>query len=146
MTIRHPTSQRGIVAVEFALVSIMLFTLLIGIMEMGRMLFYWNSATEATRLGARVAVVCDVNDAGIRNKMTAMFPAIAAADIRVAYLPDACDATNCTHVTVSIAQNGPLQTAIPFVPLQLTMPSSSTTLPRESLRSSIAGAVNPACG
>lgn len=146
MKICHRTTQRGIVAVEFALVSIILFTLLIGIMEMGRMLFYWNSATEATRLGARVAVVCDVNDAGIKSRMTAIFPAIDAADIRVAYLPDACDATSCTHVTVSIAQAAPLHTSIPFVPLLLMMPSSSTTLPRESMHSSIAGAVNPACG
>lgn len=138
--------QRGIVTVEFALVSIILFTLLIGIMEMGRMLFYWNSAAEATRLGARVAVVCGVNDASIKNKMMAIFPAIAAADIQVAYWPGACDATSCTHVTVSIAQAAPLPTSIPFVPLQLMMPSSSTTLPRESMRSSIAGAVNPACG
>lgn len=146
MKIRHLTNQRGIVAVEFALVSIILFMLLIGIMEMGRMLFYWNSATEATRLGARVAVVCAPGAAAIKDRMTALFPAIATADIQVAYLPDACDASSCTHVTVSILQTAPLQISIPFVPLQLMMPSSSTTLPRESMRSSIAGFANPVCG
>ena len=53
-------------AVEFALVAALFFTLLIGIMEMGRVLFYWNSAAEATRLGARLAVVCDLNDTTIK--------------------------------------------------------------------------------
>lgn len=40
--------QRGVAAVEFALVAGIFFSLLIGIMEMGRVLFYWNTATEAT--------------------------------------------------------------------------------------------------
>jgi len=51
-------SQRGAAAVEFALVAIVFFMLLIGIVEMGRVLFTWNAAAEATRYGARVAVVC----------------------------------------------------------------------------------------
>src|SRR3954452_7753274 len=65
----HPTRhasrhhQAGVAAIEFALVASLFFTVLLGIMEMGRVLFYWNSAAEATRLGARIAVVCDLNDA-----------------------------------------------------------------------------------
>ena len=48
-------NQQGMVAVEFALIAIILFSFLFGAMEMSRALFYWNTATEATRLGARLA-------------------------------------------------------------------------------------------
>ena len=39
-------------------------------LEMGRMLWIWNAAVEATRLGARMAVVCDIGDADIKTRMT----------------------------------------------------------------------------
>ncbi len=65
-------NQRGVAAVEFALIASILFTVLIGAMEMSRVLFYWNTATEATRLGARLAVVCNQDAAAIKTKMQAM--------------------------------------------------------------------------
>ena len=146
---RHPIprqGQSGLVIVEFALLmTFILLPLLFGIMEMGRLLFYWNTATEATRLGARIAVVCDVNEAVIKDKMTALFPVIAAADIRIDYRPDACNASNCEQVTVRIEQAGQIETLIPFVPLALKLPPFSTTLRRESMHSSIAGSPNPVC-
>ena len=51
--------QNGATVIEFALVAVVFFTVLLGIMDFGRLLFTWNSAVEATRLGARVSVVCD---------------------------------------------------------------------------------------
>ena len=57
-------AQRGSTIVEFALIASILIMLLIGIFEFGRVMFYWNTASEAIRLGARTAVVCDVNAAG----------------------------------------------------------------------------------
>ena len=65
-----PFKQRGVAAVEFALIASIFFTLVFGVMEMGRMLFYMNTAAEATRLGARVAVVCDVKAAVIKTAST----------------------------------------------------------------------------
>jgi Flp pilus assembly protein TadG len=59
--------QRGAAAVEFALVASLLFTLLFGIMEMGRVLFYWNTATEAPDW-ARLAVVCVKDAAAIKSE------------------------------------------------------------------------------
>ena len=41
-------NQRGVAAVEFALIASILFTALIGAMEMSRVLFYWNTAAEAS--------------------------------------------------------------------------------------------------
>lgn len=137
--------QRGVAAVEFALVAALFFTLLIGIMEMGRVLFYWNSAAEATRLGARIAVVCDLDDANIKTRMQTMLSILPANNIKIDYQPSGCDVNTCDSVTVSILPSVPIATFIPYVPLSLTLPPFSTTLPRESMISTIGGQTNPVC-
>jgi Flp pilus assembly protein TadG len=134
------SEQRGIAVVEFALIVSLVFILLFGMMEMGRLLFYWNTAGEATRLGARLAVVCDKNAAAIKARMGSMLNLLAPAKIDVSYSPDGCDIDTCRMVTVSIT-GLTVSTFIPFIPLSVTMPPFSTSLPRESLDSS-----NPDCG
>jgi Flp pilus assembly protein TadG len=131
--------QRGVAAVEFALIASLVFILLFGIMEMGRVLFYWNTAAETTRLGARLAVVCNKDAAAIKARMQSMLNLLSPANIDIAYAPASCDINTCRLVTVSIT-GLTVSTFIPFVPLSLTMPSFSTTLPRESLDSA-----NPDC-
>lgn len=137
--------QRGVAAVEFALVAALFFTLLIGIMEMGRILFYWNSAAEATRLGARIAVVCDLNDADIKARMQAILSILPTANIDIGYEPTGCNVNTCQSVTVSILAGVSVATFIPYVPLALTLPPFSTTLPRESMLSTLGGLANPMC-
>jgi Flp pilus assembly protein TadG len=96
--------QRGAAAVELALVAAIFLMLLIGIMETGRVLFYWNTAAEATRLGARLAVVCDIADAGaVKDAMGEFFPLFSPGAIDIAYTPAGCTVETCTEVTVSIA-------------------------------------------
>lgn len=141
-----PGRQHGVAAVEFALVAAAFFTILIGVLEMGRLLFYWNTAVEATRLGARLAVVCDMNDESIRSRMRQLFPLIAdnEANIRISYFPSLCTPDNCQEVTVALG-GIPVRTFIPFVPLSLSLPSFATTLTRESMRSSFDSVSNPVC-
>jgi len=132
-------NQQGMVAVEFALIAIILFSFLFGAMEMSRALFYWNTATEATRLGARLAVVCDQDASAIKTKMQAMLGVLETDQISVTYSPGGCDSNSCRSVTVSI--NGfNFTTLVPVLPLNIPMPSFSTTLPRESMDSA-----NPDC-
>jgi Flp pilus assembly protein TadG len=140
---RRRGSQRGATAVELAIVAALLCMLLIGIMEMSRMLFYWNSAAEATRLGARMAVVCDLGDAEIKSRMRQMLSVLPAAKIDVTYEPVGCTIETCKSVTVSIGTGVSVPTVIPFVPLSLSLPAFSTSLPRESMDS--AGGTNPVC-
>lgn len=143
---RPCSRQAGATAVEFALVASIFFMLLIGIAEFSRVLFYWNTAGEATRLGARIAVVCDTTDTAIKTKMTKLMPLLQATNIQVAYEPSGCDAdpdsarNSCRSVTVSVA-NLSVKTFIPVVPIEVSMPSFSTTLPRESLDSSTSGPI-----
>lgn len=141
---RVPRGQLGAAAIEFALIASIFFTLLIGIVELGRVLFLMNAAAEATRLGARVAVVCDVGSPAVRDRMRDMLGVLEDEDITVTYLPNdsgACTRSTCESVTVSI--NRQIRTFIPFVPLIIDLPSFSTSLPRESLNSF--GATNPVC-
>lgn len=131
---RGQRGQRGAAAVEFALIASLLFTLLFGVVEMGRVLFYWNTATEATRLGARLAAVCNKDAASIKSRMSNMLSILTPGNINVTYTPDGCDINSCRSVTVGITGIN-VSTFIPFVPLNLSMPSFSTTVPRESMDS-----------
>ncbi|MES2181246.1 MAG: TadE/TadG family type IV pilus assembly protein [Pseudomonadota bacterium] len=127
-------------SVEFALIASLFFAVLFGIVEVGRVLYYLNAATEATRLGARVAVVCDMNASAIKTRMQGMLPILTNASINVAYLPSGCNQTTCETVTVSIIPGSlTVNTFIPFLPFSVTMPDFSSTLPRESLSSTAYG-------
>lgn len=136
--------QQGASTVEFALVVAFggFLVLLIGIFELGRILYTFNTASEATRLGARTAIVCDAGDVRIRSAMTALLPALQAEQIDISYQPSGCAASAdqaraaCTSVTVSIRPDASIPTVIPFVPLAVSIPPFSTTLTREAMNSS----------
>ena len=54
---RARTDDSGAAAVEFALVSLLLVTLLIGIMQFGYIFYQWVELTSAAREGARWAAL-----------------------------------------------------------------------------------------
>ena len=133
------TLQRGLAAVEFALVASLLFTLLFGVIEMGRLLWTWNAAVEATRHGARLAAVCDQNDRRILDAMTQRLPALSASQIVITYLnPPAanntCTAADCKAVRVSLRDLNH-RTLIPLLPLELALPAFATTQRKEFMNS-----------
>lgn len=137
--------QRGAAAVEFALVCGLLSTLVLGVIEMGRLLWTWNAAVEATRYGARLAVVCDMNDSHIKTRMISRLPTLTTANIRVTYLNPPAAANTCTPAdckAVQVALTGYSHRAmIPFVPMTLTLPAFATTLRKEYMNS----AANEVC-
>lgn len=59
--------QRGAAAVEFALVMVPFFLLLLGAMEFGRLLYLWNTVQEVTRRAARQAVVSQFDKNTVQN-------------------------------------------------------------------------------
>ncbi len=61
-------SMHGLYTVEFAIVGLLLFILLFGVLEMGRLLFTVNALNETVRRGARLAVVCDIRDPEILRR------------------------------------------------------------------------------
>ena len=136
--------QRGVAAVEFALVAAFggLFIVLFGVIELGRVLYMMNSANEATALGARVAIVCDMNDDRILKRMQQVMPTLTADNVSISYYPGNCtpnggtSKTACQSATVSIASGMKIDTVVPFVPLSITLPEFKTTLTREAMNSS----------
>ena len=50
-------NERGATVAEFAVVALLFFTIIIGIIEFGRLMYTHNALTEATRAGARYAVL-----------------------------------------------------------------------------------------
>jgi len=63
--------QGGAATVEFALVAILLIVLLLGIVELGRFLYLFNTVQEVTRRAAREAVVSNTDSStqdGIRSR------------------------------------------------------------------------------
>lgn len=137
--------QRGIAAVEFALISFILFTLLFGITEFGRILFLMNAATEATRLGARLAVVCDLNESTIKQRMQNVAGFLDPGNILISYIPSNCTREDCQFVTVRILPEQKIASLVSYLPVAFNMPSLATTLPRESMASTFYGEINPVC-
>ena len=132
-------AQQGLAAVEFALVAALLFTLLFGVIEMGRLLWTWNAAVEATRHGARQAAVCDPHDSRIKSAMVQRLPALTSSQIVITYLnPPAADNT-CTPAdckAVRVALSGVThQALIPLAPLSLALPSFATIQRKEFMNS-----------
>ncbi|AIY42966.1 TadZ/CpaE-like protein [Collimonas arenae] len=129
--------QSGATVVEFALVLVIFLTFLLGITDFSRMLFTWAAANEATRAGARYAVVCDdtTKQAQVLTKMQTMLPQISA--ISLAWAPAGCSAATCAGVTVTITSLNyqwisPIAGSVKLA--GIPMPVFSTYLPREMMR------------
>jgi Flp pilus assembly protein TadG len=128
--------QAGATTVEFALALVIFLTFLLGITDFSRMLFTWSAANEATRAGARYAVVCDNtgNEAAVLARMQQLLPQIS--DITMNWIPNGCGPTTCEGVTVSIT-NLNYQWISPIAGLAalaaIPMPTFSTFLTREMM-------------
>lgn len=129
------------------MIAVVFVTILMAIIEFGRWMTTLEMASNATRSGARMAVVCDIGDAEIKSRMQALVPqlALSPAQISVQYFPDTCSKATCQSVRVSL--NGASFTPlIPFLSAAFPIPPFASSLPRESMESaSAAGEANPTC-
>lgn len=132
--------QRGAAAVEFALASILFFGMTIGVIELGTVAYVYSTAVEATRLGARMAAVCDVGDPQVKQRMGELLPMLTPDKITISYPSTGCSSTSCEPVTVTIS-NLTVTPLIPLVSVDFPVPAFSTSIPSESLNS----ADNPLC-
>lgn len=142
--------QRGITTVEFAIIGGIAMVALFAVFEIGRVFFVFNALEEASRRGARMAAVCQLNDAAIAEvavfnpsgggSASSLIPGLTTANIEVRYL-DGGGAViadpvgnydQITYVRVRIA-GFQHQLLIPLFVRTFTMPNFSTVLPRESL-------------
>ncbi|ATE79110.1 MULTISPECIES: TadE/TadG family type IV pilus assembly protein [Pseudomonas] len=158
--------MRGTYVVEFAIIGMLVFTLLFGVLEMGRLYFTVNALDEAARRGARLAAVCNISDPVVLRR--AIFN--AATDAGTSQLITSLATTNLTLTYLDVngavvASPGDLVSAtgfrairyvqlslqgfvfnlfIPGFGVPITLPAFKATLPRESLgRHSDSGEITP---
>lgn len=96
------TSERGAVAVEFALLAPVLVLLLLGIMEFGRAYNVQISLSSAAREGVRVMAINNNPSAArtaVKNAATALQPSLVDSNIIIS--PTTC--TLGAQVTVKIS-------------------------------------------
>lgn len=134
-----------------AIVGSLFFMLLIGIIEVGRLLFTWNTLNEVTRRAARLTAVCPIGEtARIQNIATFngnIISGLAPEHVIIRYLNTAgniiadptTDFGNIRFVQASISNAFQYQLLIPFATQLLTPPDFQTTMAAESLGISPAG-------
>lgn len=146
---RH--QQKGLYIVEFALVAALFLVLLFAALEFARALFVWNTLTEATRRGARLAAVCPLGHASIANVTvfnapgasgsSAILSGLNSASVVTEYLDQTGAVTagfnTIRYVRVRIVgfqHTLSIPLLLPGLPnMTLAAPTFETTLPRESL-------------
>ena len=136
-------NQQGTTVVEFAIVALVFFTVLFGLIDLSRLFFNLAALDESTRRGARVAAVCPINDPLIAQValFAGLVPTLGTQHILVQYLdedgavvgaPGGSGYGSIHYVRVGI-QNFQLQTFIPGLASVLPAPAFATTIPSESL-------------
>jgi hypothetical protein len=131
--------------VEFALVAPLFFLLLFGIIEAGRFIFYYETLNNATREGARYAIVngastlgcpsgppapgttgCDVPGNNVIARVRAAALGLGSA---VTVTPEWSDpANNGRGATVTVTATATYKTLVPLLPLPTITISARSSL------------------
>ena len=155
-------NEKGAAVAEFAVACLFFFTLLIGIIEFGRLLYTHNALTDAARRGARYAVLHQQDAACVRNIViygeknvtdcepnsgaSPLIHGLTAAGVTISVAYSGADLDNdpedATPIDTSYGtnlgtatvsiQNFTFNLGIPLLNLNLTMPNYRTTLSAES--------------
>ncbi len=141
--------QRGATVAEFAVVALVFFMVIIGIIEFGRLLYTHNALADAARRGARYAVLHEENAPCLQEVVVygekhidpgtcaptgpALINGLTTANVIVVYQGTAPNAygMNLGTATVTI-ENFTFDLGIPLFKKTLAMPKYSTTLTAES--------------
>ncbi len=139
---RPRNTTRGQAMVEFALVAPLFFLLLFGIIEAGRFIFYYETLSNATREGARYAIVngantlgcpsgppapgstpCDVSGAKVVARVKQSALAVSNPTVTPTWDPN-----NGRGSTVQVVASYTYQSLIPLVPLPPINVSAESSL------------------
>jgi len=142
--------QQGITTVEVAVVGLVAMITLFGVVEVARVFFVLNALDEATRRGARIAAVCQINDTAIAEitvfnpsgggAASSLLAGLTTGNVVVEYLdqggiplPNPIGSFGLIQfVRVSITEFTH-QLIIPLWMQTFVMPNFATTIPAESL-------------
>jgi hypothetical protein len=150
--------ERGTSVAEFAMVALLFFTLIFGIIEFGRMLYTHNALSDATRRGARYAVLHPGTDGtAVKNEVVygsnatfdkdgnptspALISGLTTDMVDVTYEGEDLDGDPATDPsafgsnlgTATVKINGySFNLSIPVIGRAVPMPDYATTLSAES--------------
>ena len=148
--------ERGTSVAEFAMVAMLFFTLIFGIIEFGRMLYTHNALADATRRGARYAVLHPAASAeAVKNEVVygknvdadgnptgpPLINGLTVSMVQVFYEGEDLDGDPATPPsgfgsnlgTATVKINGySFNLSIPLVGRSVPMPDYATTLSAES--------------
>lgn len=153
--------MQGVYVVEFAIIGLLLFILLFGVLEMGRLFFTVNALNETVRRGARLAAVCDIQDPHILHRTlfneagdsssSSLIANLQTSNLVLAYFDeDGGTVTNpndlsspsgfraIRYVQLRV-ENFTFDLLIPVLGGNIGLPVFRSTLPRESLGRSVEG-------
>ena len=95
----------GVAAVEFALVAPLFFLLVIGVIEIGRALMVQQVLINASRVGARRAVMMSSSVAAVTNAVTEYAAGVGMSGLTVTISTDPDTAEAGTPITVGASVN-----------------------------------------
>ena len=142
--------QQGTTTVEIAIIGLVVMVTLFGVIEIARVFFVFNALDEATRRGARVAAVCQLNDPAIAEitvfnpsgggAASSLLPGLTTGNVLVEYLDQGGNVLGnpvgsfglIQFVRVSIT-GFTHQLIIPLFVRTFTTPNFATAIPAESL-------------
>jgi Flp pilus assembly protein TadG len=120
---RFLAADRANVTIEFGLCGLAFLTMLFGVVEFGRLMFTYHELAEASRIGARYAIVhgsssgAPASKSDIANATAAATSLVTSTEVTVTFSPDNNPGS---EVTVAIA--------LPFKYLTGLISSSQFTL------------------
>ncbi len=137
---------------EFAFVALLFLVVMFGITEFSRALWTWNTIVQATRAGARFAVVetptsddsqikkfVVYHDPNATASSKPVAPGLRETNVVVSYLMNDGSASSGKAVAdvIQISVNGyQFNFLVPLFGSGITLPSFTTTLPLEGLGAS----------
>jgi Flp pilus assembly protein TadG len=98
---RRRNSQRGVAAVEFAIVAPIFFMLVIGIIEVGRAIMVQQVLINASRVGARRAVMLTSTQEDVLDAVSEYTTNVGVSSVSTTVSPNPEAAEGGTAITVT---------------------------------------------
>jgi Flp pilus assembly protein TadG len=123
----HGGGTNGQAIIEFALVSVLFFSMIFGIVDFGRAIYLSNQLHNAVREGARYGKLYPTATSSIKSKVVASASgfSLSNSDVTVT-CPSSCTATS-SRVTVSVTAHftAITQELLGLDPITMTVSSSA---------------------
>ena len=107
--IKQPTARRrplrrhrGVAAVEFAIVAPVFFLMVIGIIEIGRAMMVQQVLINASRVGARRAVMLSSDEQSVLDAVTEYAAGVGVSGVVASVSPNPATAAAAEPVTVNV--------------------------------------------